>query len=228
MVLRLISCRWCVERGVSTAGAPIRGPHVRSFDEYESDSDAAEDTSSHWAEEEKEGVLPPARLEAAFFWSQQIKPLQEHVLESWHGDDCPEPMGSFADSEGALEEAAEASEGAEDGALVRQARAGEEVGKPWGPQFDAFIDRGAGKRMGLYVQEGGISVRTPVKVMSVVARNSAIADWNLEHPAYAVKEGDYILSVNSQTDIRGMLAECSRKQMLHVTLKRAVAASAEE
>jgi oxalate decarboxylase/phosphoglucose isomerase-like protein (cupin superfamily) len=84
--------------------------------------------------------------------------------------------------------------------------------------FQANFDRSTGKRMGLAVRQD-LNVKL-LQIMCVESGESAASDWNAQHPKEAVQQGDYIISVNSQSEMASIVVECKKTHMLRVVLKR--------
>lgn len=86
--------------------------------------------------------------------------------------------------------------------------------------FEVELDRGTGKRLGLAVKQD--KHRNLLKIMSVDGDDTSTADWNREHPESPLKQGDFISSVNSVTDVGGIMLECKKPQMLRLRVQRSV------
>jgi len=84
--------------------------------------------------------------------------------------------------------------------------------------FQANLDRSTGKRMGLAVRQD-LNAKL-LQIMCVESGESAASDWNVAHPQDALQQGDYIVSVNSQSEMASIVVECKRIHMLRVVLKR--------
>lgn len=85
--------------------------------------------------------------------------------------------------------------------------------------FVAVIDRSAGKKMGMGVRQD--HEMSALQVVVVEKGDTAVSVWNNEHPGEEVKEGDYIIQVNSKRrDIPEMVDECMKTEVLHVKLRR--------
>lgn len=137
-------------------------------------------------------------------------------------DDKNDPTGSAGtvksqtiDANGLFYKPGEANaEALEESTMPLQAQAS----KIWWAQFDASIDRSSGKSMGLAVRlDPEVQM---LQIMSVDAGTSAVSDWNAEHPEAAVKDNDYIVSVNSRRDIDGIVHACKKNALLQVRFQR--------
>mmetsp|Transcript_23405 Transcript_23405/g.61483 ORF Transcript_23405/g.61483 Transcript_23405/m.61483 type:complete len:148 (-) Transcript_23405:659-1102(-) len=85
-------------------------------------------------------------------------------------------------------------------------------------QFTVTLDRSSGKRMGLAVRTD--QTQKLLQIMSVEGGSSAAADWNNAHPDKALQQGDYIISVNSRTEMPSIVLECKKCHMLRIMLQR--------
>mmetsp|Transcript_73136 Transcript_73136/g.191726 ORF Transcript_73136/g.191726 Transcript_73136/m.191726 type:complete len:170 (-) Transcript_73136:22-531(-) len=89
-------------------------------------------------------------------------------------------------------------------------------GEPKGSEFKVLIDRRSGGKLGLDVDQlsGSVLIVDAIK-------DGLIQNWNDEHPARALRVGDYIVSVNG---VRGdglqLVEECKKMQIISLVCRR--------
>lgn len=82
--------------------------------------------------------------------------------------------------------------------------------------FKIKLDRSKGDQLGLDVDA------TPDNLsLLIVGLGGGVIDvWNLEHPALAVKQGDFIRQVNSVSgDVERLVEECKKKEVLELIVE---------